>query len=529
MLSKDQTLTSLNRTVLENNKRIAKNTLLLYFRMILSMLVSLFTVRVVLNTLGNVDYGINNVVGGIVLMFSFLGGTMASASQRFFAYELGRKNFKQLKKSLSLTISIYFGISIIVLLLAETAGWWFLNTHMTIPEDRIVAANWVYQFSVFSFIMTIITIPYNAIIIAHEDMGIYSYVSIAEVTLKLIVVYLLTIITFDKLILYSLMVFVVTCLITFTYRLICRIKYKECRFQLIWDKVLFKEIMSYSGWNMFGAVAGMFKNQGINILLNIFFNPVINAARGIAFHISSVINQFVMNFFKAVQPQITKYYANGNNIEMLKLVFRSSKLSYFLLFFMSMPVLLETNYIFTIWLKDFPGYTVYFTRLVIITALIESLSYPLMTAAQATGKIKIYQAVVGSVLMLTLPVSWLFLMMNYPPESTMYVTIAIAILCLFLRLWLLRGMVGLSFRQYADEVVLKIIMTTIFSYITPFLVIITLQEGLFRFFLTLLTSATSSSIVIFVIGLKKNEQQFIMKMIRINSIFKFRYLFKPTE
>jgi O-antigen/teichoic acid export membrane protein len=252
----------------ENNKRIAKNTLLLYFRMLLTMLLSLYTVRVVWNALGVVDYGIYNVVGGIVVMFSFLSNTMASASQRFFAFDLGRNDIPKLKRTFSLTVTIYFIIAVVVFLLAETIGLWFLNTHMVIPLDRMEAANWVYQFSILSFLVTIMAIPFNAVIIARENMAVYAYVSIIEVILKLIVVYILLLLLFEKLKLYAALMFATTCFVSLIYIVICKRKYPECRYQFHWDKDLFNNLISYAGWNLFGAVAGVMNNQGINILLN---------------------------------------------------------------------------------------------------------------------------------------------------------------------------------------------------------------------------------------------------------------------
>ena len=497
-----------------NNRRIARNTAILYFRMLLIMTVSLFTIRVVLKTLGTVDYGIYNVVGGIVVMFSFFSNTMASASQRFFAFELGRNDITQLKKTFSLTITIYAIIAVIVLLLAETIGLWFLNTQLIIPVDRMEAANWIYQFSILSFLITIMTIPYNAAIIAHENMKVYAYVSIIEVVLKLVNVYILVFFSFDKLKLYACLMFLVTCIITFIYRTVCKRKYDECRFRFYWDKGLFYTLMGYSGWNLFGAVSSILNNQGINILLNIFFGPVVNAARAIAYRVNDAVNQFVMNFLTAVRPQITKYYAAEEKEKMMKLVFQSSKFSYFLLFLLSMPILLETNFIFKIWLKETPQYVVLFTRLVIITALIDSLSYSLVTAALATGKIKQYQIVVGGTLLLNLPISYCFLKLGFPPQTTMYVSIVISNICLFLRLWMLRGMVGLSLREYSKKVLLVVLLVSFVAYLIPLFLTFQFEESLTRFIIAGITGVITSFVAIYFIGLSTNERQFFVQAIR---------------
>jgi len=493
----------------ENNKRIAKNTLLLYFRMIITMLVSLYTIRLVLNTLGVVDYGIYNVVGGIVVMFSFLSGTMASASQRFFAFELGRNDILQLKKLFSLTVIIYFIIALIVLLVSETIGLWFLNYKMIIPVERMEAANWIYQFAILSFLVTIITIPYNAAIIAHENMKIFAYVSIIEVSLKLVIVYLLILFSFDKLILYSILLFGTTCIVTFIYRTICKRNYEECVYFFYWNRSLFRTLISYSGWNLFGSVAWVLNSQGINILLNLFFGPVVNASRAIAYQVSSTVFQFVSNFITAVNPQITKYYATNEKDQMMKLVFQSSKLSYFLLFILSMPVLLETNFILTLWLKQIPEYAVLFLRLVVIIALIDSLSFPLMTAAQATGKVKYYQIVVGGMLLFNLPVSYLFLNLGYEPQVTMYISILISSISLFLRLLMLRTMIGLIIKNFFKYVLVAVFSVSVVSYILPLILIFNFNDGFFRFFAVGFSGLITSIGSIYLFGISINERHIL--------------------
>ena len=502
----------------ENSKRIAKNTLLLYFRMLLTMLVSLYTVRVVLNTLGILDYGIYNVVGGVVVMFSFLSNTMASASQRFFAFELGRNDIAQLKKTFSLTVTIYFLIAFIVVVLAETVGLWFVNFKMVIPIERMVAANWIYQFTILSFVVTILTIPYDAAIIARENMKVFAYVSIIEVTLKLAIVYLLVLFSIDKLKLYAFLMFIASCIVSSIYIIISKRKYEECKFQLYWDKKLFNTLISYSGWNLFGSVAGVLNNQGVNILLNMFFGPIVNAARGIAYQVSTSVNQFVSNFIVAVNPQITKYYAANEKEQMIKLVFQSSKLSFFLLFILSMPVLLETNFILTLWLKIVPEYVILFTRLVIITAMIDSLSYPLMVAAQATGDIKRYQTLVGSVMLLNLPISYCFLKLGFPPQTTMYVAIGVSVVCLFLRLLMLKTLVGLIIRDFVNNVLRKVISVTIFAYILPLWLVLILDDSLLRFFIVGISGLITSIGAMYLIGLSMNEQ------LLVNSILKKKFI-----
>ena len=487
---------------------------MLYFRMLLIMGVSLFTVRVVLDTLGSVDYGLYNVVGGIVAMFSFLSGTMASASQRFFAFELGRNNILQLKKTFAMTMTIYIIIAVIILVLAETVGLWFLNHKMTIPPERMNAARWVYQFSIFSFMMTMFTIPYDAAIIAHEKMNVYAWVSIVQAILKLAIVYMLVLFSFDKLKLYAMLTFGVTTLITFVYRNYSKRKFEECHYTFYWDASLFKEIIDFSGWNLFGTMASVFKNQGINILLNVFFNPTINAARAIAYQVSTAIYQFVTNFSTAVNPQITKYYANGKKNEMLKLVFQSSKFSYFLLFIISMPLLLETEFLLSVWLKELPEYVVLFTRLVIINTLIDSLSGPLIASALATGRIKKYQIIVGGTMLFNLPVSYIFLKLGYPPQVTMYIAIIIAFINLFLRLVMLERMIQFPVKKYVSDVILKVSFSTLLAYFIPIMIVHIFKDNIIRFFVVSILSVIIAITSIYFVGLSKSDKEVIHQIIK---------------
>lgn len=481
--------------------------------------VSLYTVRVVLSTLGGIDYGLYNVVGGIATMFGFLSNTMAVASQRFFAFELGRKNYEQLKKTFSMTMTIYAMIAVVILILAETVGLWFLNTKMTIPPERMETANWIYQFSILSFMMTMFTIPYNAAIIAHERMNVYAYVSIIEVSLKLLIVYTLVVFSFDKLKLYAVLIFTVTAIVTFIYRTYCRKKFEECRFSFYWNKALFMEIVNYSGWNLFAAVANVFNNQGIAIVLNMFFGPVVNTAQAIANQVNGAIKQFVQNFMIAANPQIIKFYAAGEKEQMLKLVFQSSKFSFLLLFMLTMPVLLETNLIFSIWLKYIPEYVILFTRLIVIAALIDSLSYPLMTIAQATGKIKKYTSIIGSIMLLNLPISYLCLKLGYPSQTVFILAIMSSSICLFSRLILLKRMIDFPIISYTYKVILPLLLVTIVAYVIPFLLTNELTDGIIRFFIVGFIGLIAAIISTYFFGLSQSEKIHIVNILK-NKLFK---------
>ena len=335
------------------NKRVAKNTLFLYFRMILIMLVTLYTSRVVLAELGIKDYGIYNVVGGVVMMFSFLNNCMSSATQRFMTFELGKGDMQKLRNVFAASLNIHIFIALIIVILAETIGLWFVNEKLVISHDRIFAANWVYQFSILTFCVNIIQVPYNAVLIAHEKMSIYAYISILEVLLKLGIVYLLAIVSSDKLIVYGMLVFIVQLIIRCIYQAYCKRHYEESKFKLFWNKYLYKQMSSFAGWNLFGSVAWLLRDQGLNIVLNLFFGPAINAARGIASQVSNAVIGFISNFQVALNPQITKNYATGHILEMEKLSYMGIKFSFLLLFIMVFPICLNIDYILHLWLEIF--------------------------------------------------------------------------------------------------------------------------------------------------------------------------------
>ena len=491
---------------------------MLYFRMILTMVVSLYTSRVILNTLGFEDYGIYNVVGGVVSMFTFFNSAMSSATQRFLSYEIGRGDFVQLRKTFNATKIIHIGIAVLIFILAETVGLWFVKTYLVIPAERLEAAIWVYHFSVLSFMVSVIQVPYNATIIAHERMNVYAYVSIIEVTLKLLIVFMLTWITFDKLKIYGILYFCVVFIIAAIYRLYTRRNFQESRFKVVKDKKLYKTLISYSGWNLFGNIASVAKGQGVNILLNIFFGPVVNAARGIAMQVQTAVNSFVTNFQMAVNPQIIKSYASEEREYMTSLVIRSSKFSFYLLLLLSLPIIIEIDQILKFWLKTVPDYSSIFTILVLVIVLIDCVSGPLMTAIQATGKIKVYQSVVGSLLILILPISYFFLKQGYSPEITLYVNIVISIVALFFRLYLVWKLLEFPVLRFAKEIILKNIIIVLLSLSLPLFIRYFMEENLIRLIVIVFVTLIWNATIIFVIGLLKSEKAIVIR--GLNKIMK---------
>lgn len=493
----------------ENNKRIAKNTLLLYFRMLFLMAVSLYTSRVVLNALGVEDFGIYNVVGGVVAMFSVLSGSLSAAISRFITYELGKGNQENLNKIFSSAVTIQLILSGIIILLAETIGMWFLNAKMNIPEVRMEAANWVFQFSILTFAINLISIPYNASIIAHEKMSAFAYISILEAVGKLTIAYLITIAPIDKLIFYAILMCVVALVVRFTYGNYCKRHFSECTYHFVWDKQLLKQMFGFAGWNFIGASSAVLRDQGGNVVINLFCGPAVNAARGIASQVNNAVNQFVVNFMTTLNPQITKSYAAGNKEYMMTLIFQGARLSFYMLLLLSLPILVNTHYILVLWLKIVPEHAVFFVQLILIFALSESISQPLITAMLATGKIRNYQIIVGGLQMMNLPISYILLRLGYFPEVVIVIAICISQCCLAARLILLRGMIGLSITKYLKNIYLNIIIVSIIAVILPLISAYYIKESFINFILISLIAIICTLSSIYFIGCNNQEREFI--------------------
>ena len=496
-----------------DQKRIAKNTLLLYLRIGVVMLVGLYTSRVVLDALGEVDFGIYNAVGSAVMMFSFLSSTMSTSCQRFYSYEMGRGNFEELRRTFSLCILVFAAIMIVVAVLAEGSGIWLLYNKMHL-EGRFDAAWWVLHCSVASFMFTIMRTPYMGMVIAKEKMKVFAYLSVIEVLGNLAVAFLIARHGGDRLILYSILMIAVNALVTMFYLVYCRMFYLECKFSFYWDKKRFVEIFSFAGWNMIGSLSSICKSHGINILLNIFFSPVVNAARGLAYKVFASLQSFSDNFYFAARPQIIKSYSVGDRDGMLKLVCQSSKFSYFLLFIVSLPVIMETPFLLGIWLKEVPDYTVLFTRLAIINILVDSLANPLAAAMQAYGKIRNYNLAVGGFIIAILPISYLFLKLGFPPETVFYVSIVICALAIVVRLFFVRQCVGLSFTMYARSVILPTIVVTMLSVVLPCVVACYVENELLRFFVVSVVSIVATALAVFFIGLTASERLSLRCIVR---------------
>lgn len=497
----------------DNNKRIAKNTLLLYFRMLLMMFVTLFTSREVLDKLGVTDYGIYNVVGGVVAMLGFLNSSMSNAVQRYLSFEIGKNNEAGVNRIFNVSLFAHAGIAVFVFIVMEIVGVWYLNTHMNIPAERMDAANWVLQCSIFTTLFTIVQVPYNAIIISKEQMGIYAYISILEVVLKLLVVYMLAIGNFDKLKLYSILIMVVTIGIVMIYRFYCTRKYKEAKFKLIKDWNLLKQIVGFASWNMLGELAWVFTGQGVNIILNSFFGPVVNAARGLAEQVNGAVNRFVANFQTAVNPQLIKNYASDQLGEMKTLLFRSTRFSYYLLLALSLPIILKMDFILHLWLKEVPDYTVGFCQLVLVSSLVSTLSNLLAQVARAYGKIRNYQIIVSIFLFLNFPLSYIVLKFGCSPLSSMFVNIGVNTMLLFVRLRLTNRMIQMTYGSFIRNVLLPVIIVTAVALVIPLIIYFMLDNSIISFIIVCLVSFVSVGVSTYALGMNANERLYILAAI----------------
>ena len=460
-----------------NGKRVAKNTMMLYIRMLLIMAVSLYTSRIVLKVLGVEDFGIYNIVAGIVVLFSFLNSAMSSATQRFLSFELGRGDINEVRRVFSMSMTAHISIALLILLFAETVGLWFLNTQINIPVDRVV--------------------------------------------LKLLIVFLLVYFDFDKLKIYSVLIFLITLVICLSFKYFCCKTFPICRYNFFWNASLYKKIMSFSGWSLFGSVANVGSQQGLNILLNIFYGVSINAAMGIANQVSQAVYNFVSNFQIAFNPQIIKSYASNNKDEFIKLIFQTSRFSYFLLLLISLPVLINTKFILQVWLTNIPVYTVVFCRLIIISLLIDAIAAPLWISVQATGQIRNYQILISFIILSNLPLLYFALKLGYSPESGLVIRVLVNIITLIVRIIYLKTKIGLPVFKYFYEVIFILIVVSVCSFPLPFYVSLCLSSwnGLI---LSILVGILSSSFFIYFIGLQKNEKYTIKRIVlkKINKLKK---------
>lgn len=497
-----------------NNKRIAKNTIFLFMRMAVLMLISLFTSRVVLNILGEENYGIYNVIGGFVMMFSILSGALSAAISRFITFELGKNDISRLNAIFSTSINVQFLISLVIFVLCEVAGIWFINYKMNIPDGRTIAAMWVLQFSLMSFVVGLISVPFNATIIAHEKMNAFAYISIVEAVLKLAIVFLLVISDFDKLIFYSFLLFVVSCIVSLIYGYYCFKNFAESHFHFLLDKPLFKEILGFAGWTFLGNGAGIINTQGVNLLVNLFFGVHVNAARGVATQVQGIVQQFTNNFMTSITPQITKSYAAEELQYTRALVYRSTKFSYYLFLIIAMPIFFEVDLLLKLWLVNTPQYTNLFVRWILPTIAVILIGSPLQKVNAATGKVKKYQITITLWGLLVLPLSYVCFKFGRGPEWGYIIYFIIYFCLIFRRIYLVKDQIEMKPSEYYKEALVPVLLTTLAAVIVPLLLFYLYPESIFRLILMIVVCIISSVASIYIVGLKNNEREFIINVIK---------------
>jgi len=489
------------------NKRIAKNTLLLYFRQILILLVSLYTVRVVLEVLGIENYGIFSVVAGVIALSGFLSGSLASATQRFFSYALGKKDREALKNTFTANILLYVMIALFAVIVLETVGLWFVKNQLEVPQQRLDEVITLYHYSIVGFIASIFTSPFIAIIIAHEDMRIYAYTSVVDVCVKLGVVFLLEYLPGDKLPLYGLLLASVACANAIVYISICLSKYEECQIkEFHWDSKLVKEILSFTSWTIFGQVTSVIRTHAVTILLNQSFNPVVVASRTIAINVAGRINLFSSNFNTGLYPPIVKSYASENIQDMFSLVSNGSKITFFLLWIFALPMIVEMDYILDIWLVDVPDHAVLFTQLALIESIIMSLSLPLTTAARATGNMRLYEITLGSIQIGLFLVAWLVLASGAPAYSVFLVAISANVVMFVVRLYIVELLTGLSMRKYLISVLIPMTVFVVTTLVPVVALSLYRSENFLSVFTLFIISICVSIAAMYCIGLDRNHR-----------------------
>lgn len=495
-----------------NSKRIAKNTILLYIRMLVLLLISLYTSRIVLNALGESDYGLYNVVGGIVVLFSVVNGVLTAGTSRFLTYELGTGNKETLRTTFSAAFTLHLLAAGVVLLLSETVGLWFLNTQLVIPPERMVAANWVFQFSVVTCMLTLTQVPYSASIISHERMDIYAWTGLAEGVFKLGVAFLILYIDFsDKLIAYALLCMLWNAALQFYYRIYCSKNFPESHLTRVKDKAVYKKLLTFSLWDFGGAMGSVVNTQGMSFLLNIFFGLVANAARGIAVQVESALQSFSSNYMTAVKPQIVKSYSIKDYTSFFRLIFESSKYSYFLLLVVTLPVFLECDSILKLWLVNVPENTAIFLKWIMVTHLFRAMSSPVIQGCHATGNIK-YLNLYTLIVLFTLPCAWVAFKLGYPPVTIFIIHGFLRCLCNFIELYVLKKEVDFSIRSYLKTVMLRCLWVTALVVILPTIVIITMEPTFLRLCISTAISILSVGAGVFFLILEKPQREKLLEV-----------------
>lgn len=499
------------------NKRIAKNTIFLSIRMFLVLCINLYATRVVLTNLGVDDYGIYNVVCGFVSLFAFLNSSLSNGIQRFYNYEMGRNGEVCLDKIYSAALLIQILVIVILLLLTETVGLWYLNNKMVIPTERLLTARYIYQLSIISFVFVIFQAPFSAAVLAFERMDYYAIVSVVVTALKLLVALSLPWIGTDRLFLYGLLITLVSVVEFLFYYIYVRVKFKTIRWNRIIDISTLKSMCVFSGWNIFGTFSGIMKEQGINLILNLFFGPVVNAARAIAVQVNGGLQSFVSNFTIPVRPQVVKSYAAGNVDRTMYLTFVISKLSCFFLYVLALPIIAEIDFILNVWLgSDVPEYTASFIIIIIITSFVNNLNAAVSGVVHASGKMKLYQLSTSLVSLLSLPLSYIALKYEANPNIAMIVVLILTCIMQYISLLVLKQIVDFSITDYFKRVVWPVILVIAVTIFIPIFVCKFIEAGFMRLVINFIISIISVLVVVYLIGLTKTEKEYCKSFLKKN-------------
>lgn len=499
----------MNNSNQQNYNLIVRNTIILYGRMLLMMLIGFYTSRIVLQSLGVIDYGISNVVGGLITMFTMVSDTFSSTIGRFIRFYLGKGDLEKLKKIFSTSVLIQILFSIVIIILMETIGLWFLETKLIIPEERMQAARWIYQFSVVGFVLNLICVPYISVITSHEKMDVFAYFSFFDVLGKLLIAFFIYYCPWDKLILLSLLSLLLSIFQRILYGIYCKKHFPECNVRLLFEKDILSEMLKFSGWNFMSSSAVVLRVQGTNIMLNMFFGPTINAAKGIANQLNATFHGFVANFMTSLSPQITKNYAANNLKYVTDLAFRGAKFSYFIFLLVSLPILVDTHFVLHVWLGQVPDHSVLFVRLIVVFTLLDTLSKTITTAIYAKGQIARFQVCVTTIEILNLPVSYIFLINDAIPEIVTMVTIVLGQICLFAKMIVARHQLGFSIRTFYTNIYFVVILVTAISFVPPLVIAHLFPESLFRFAVICFLSLTTTGITAYYLGCQESERFFI--------------------
>lgn len=479
------------------------------------MVVSLYTARVVLNSLGTSDYGLYNVVGGIITILSVLTVLVSSGTQRFLNFEMGKNaSVLRLREIFTASLTVYLAIYGVIFLLGETIGLWFVNTQLVVPEDRMDAVNFVYQVTIFQLLLSFIQSPYTSAILAHERMNVYGYVGIGEPLFRLILISLLPFCGFDKMIAYSLIVLIMGFSVTTIYVYFCRKNFEECRFQISRNIPQIKEMLSFTVWNLLESLSNALSGQGLNILLNIFFDPIVNAARAVAFQVNNAVRAFAVNFLVAVFPQITKNYAAGNTKDYYDLMIRGGKFAFIVLSILMIPIMINVEYILTLWLKTPPENAAMFVILVLVAELIRMTSETLYTGIQATGNIKSYQIVTNAVTLLNLPLCYVLLSIWKEPAIVFYTTIFVSLFFVVSRMYFISKLTNFPSKGYAFTLIFRCLIPFALAYIPMSMLNCFFEKKLWSLLSISTITVLWSGFIFMILSMTKNERNFIVKIIK---------------